>query len=187
MKNPKKSELLSGRVIVSEPFLDDDFFTRSVVLLARMEDSGSMGFILNKPLGNFVHEIIDDFPYFEAPVFYGGPVENESMFFIHSIPNLIGFNFQIDQGLYFGGDFEKLKHLIVAGIIQQHQLRFFVGYSGWDSGQLDHELSEDCWFVFERPEILLEMEVKSLWSELIRSTHSEIAIWANFPEDPSQN
>ena len=177
----------TGRVIVSEPFLEDDFFTRSVVLLARVEESGVMGFILNKPLGNFVYEIIDDFPEFESPVYYGGPVDHDSLFFIHSIPELIGSHFKVGEGIYFGGDFEKLQHMIVSGLIEANQIRFFVGYSGWDSGQLDHELSSDCWLVFERPRQLLNLEVKSLWGELIRSTHSDLAIWSNFPEDPTEN
>lgn len=177
----------SGCILVSEPFLDDDFFSRSVVLLARSEESGTMGFILNKPLNNTVDELIDNFPFFDSPVYYGGPVENNSLFFVHVVPDLIGSSFEIGGGLHFGGDFEKLQNLIVADLIKPNQIRFFAGYSGWDEGQLDHEISEHSWLVFEMPENLMETDPLALWKELIRNTNSEMAIWANFPDDPKEN
>jgi putative transcriptional regulator len=67
-----------GRLLISEPFLNDDFFHRSVVLLAENSENGTMGFILNKPVGHNVHELINDFPEFESEVYFGGPVDNQS-------------------------------------------------------------------------------------------------------------
>jgi putative transcriptional regulator len=176
-----------GRILLSEPFLDDDYFNRSVVLLAEKTEQGSMGFILNKPIGYHIHELITDFPEFEAKVYWGGPVNNNALFFIHALPDLIGSHFEIGGGIHYGGDFEKLKQLIPAALIDPDKIRFFAGYSGWDAGQLDAEMRDDAWMVFERPAELLSTSPQLLWGDLLRSTHSEKAIWANFPENPNLN
>jgi len=185
----KRENLLpaTGRVLLSEPFLNDSYFKRSVVLLARSESNGAMGFILNKPVGYSIHELLNDFPEFNSPVYFGGPVESNSLFFIHTIPHLIESSFEIEGGIHFGGNYSKIKHLAGLGLIKPHQIRFFAGYSGWDSGQLDHEIEEDSWLVFNRPEKLLDMNPITLWGELLRHSKSDLAIWSNFPEDPTLN
>lgn len=177
----------TGRILLSEPFLNDSFFRRSVILLAQNSERGSMGFILNKPVGYNIHELINDFPEMDNQVYFGGPVESNSLFFIHTIPQLIDSSFEIGGGIHYGGDFNKLKKLATVGLIKPHQIRFFAGYSGWDSGQLDFEMQEDSWLVFDRPKELLEMEPENLWGDLLKQTKSELAIWSNFPEDPTLN
>jgi putative transcriptional regulator len=176
-----------GRILLSEPFLGDSFFKRSVILLAENTEKGSMGFIVNKPVGYKIHELINDFPEFNADVYFGGPVESNSLFFIHTVPKLVDSNFEIGGGIHYGGNFAKLKSLISLGMIAPDQVRFFAGYSGWDAGQLSFEMEEDSWLVFERPQKLLYMKTESLWGDLLKDSHSELAIWSNFPEDPTQN
>jgi putative transcriptional regulator len=176
-----------GRILISEPFLDDSMFQRSVILLAENTDKGSMGFILNKPVGYKIHEVLNDFPEFASEIYLGGPVDNQSLFFIHSVPHLIDSSFEIGGGIFFGGDFDKLKSMIRLDLIRPDQIRFFAGYSGWDAGQLDFEMKEDAWMVFERPGQLLQMKAENLWGSFLRTTNSEKAIWSNFPENPELN
>lgn len=176
-----------GQILLSEPFLEDDFFKRSVILLAEDGQQGSMGFILNKPVGYRVHEVLNDFPEFDSEVYLGGPVENQSLFFIHTVPQLIGSAFEIAGGIHFGGNFEKLKEMVGLAMIQPEQIRFFAGYSGWDAGQLRHELEEQAWLIFDRPGKLMEMKPDDLWGALLRTTRNEKAIWSNFPDNPELN
>jgi len=176
-----------GRILLSEPFLNDSFFKRSVILLAESSEKGSMGFILNKPVGYEIHELITDFPEFNSPVYYGGPVENNSLFFVHTVPQLIDCAFEIGGGIYYGGDFEKLRNLAGLGVVKPEHFRFFAGYSGWDAGQLDFEMAESSWLVFERPTKLMDMKPESLWGDLLKKSNNELAIWSNYPEDPSLN
>jgi putative transcriptional regulator len=168
-----------GRILLSEPFLNDSFFKRSVILMAENTENGSMGFILNKP--------VSDFPEFDAQVYFGGPVESNSLFFLHTVPDLLGFSFEIADGIYYGGHYDKVKQNAGLGLLKPNQIRFFAGYSGWDTGQLDFEMDEESWMVFERPRELLQMKPESLWGELLKQSHSEMAIWANYPDDPSLN
>lgn len=176
-----------GRILISEPFLNDSFFKRSAILLAENTEKGAMGFILNKPVGYSIHELISDFPEFDAQVYFGGPVESNSLFFIHTAPDLLGFTFEIEDGIYYGGNYDQVKNYAALGLLKPEQIRFFAGYSGWDTGQLDFEMEESSWLIFERPQKLMEMKPESLWRELLKKSHSELAIWANYPDDPSLN
>jgi putative transcriptional regulator len=185
-----KKRLLSpekGRILIAEPFMSDNYFVRSVILIAENNTRGAMGFILNKPVGYKIHELIQDFPEFDSPVYFGGPVDSNSLFFIHRIPQIIGSSFEIGDGLYYGGNFKKLKEAIQSGIVQTDDVRFFAGYSGWDAGQLDFEMMDDSWLVFDKPSNILQTSVQDLWGALLKTTGSELAIWSNYPEDPNLN
>ncbi|MEX1188749.1 MAG: YqgE/AlgH family protein [Bacteroidia bacterium] len=184
---PRQLAPEKGRILLSEPFLTDSFFKRSAILLAENTENGAMGFILNKPVGYVINELITDFPEFDAQVYFGGPVESNSLFFIHTVPDLLGFSFEIEDGIFYGGDYDKVKKYASLDLLKPSEIRFFAGYSGWDTGQLDFEMEEDSWLVFDRPETLLQMKPESLWGELLKQSRSEMAIWANYTDDPSLN
>ena len=74
-----------GRILIAEPFLNGEYFSRSVVLLVAYSDKGAVGFILNKKIDFSLQEVFVDFPKFDANVFLGGPVSADSIFFIHRL------------------------------------------------------------------------------------------------------
>ena len=88
-----------GRILISEPFLIDYYFKRSVVLLAEHNDEGSFGLIINKPVDMHLSDILQDFPEFDAPIYLGGPVKTENLYFIHTKGNLIDESMKILDGL----------------------------------------------------------------------------------------
>lgn len=181
-RNPKK-----GNLLLSEPFMNDAYFKQTVVLLADKNEKGALGFILNKPIGYYVHELIQDFPEFDAPVYFGGPVDSNSLFFIHRLPDkIIGGN-EITQGWYFGGNFEEIKKHIRLGLLKPDDVRFFAGYAGWDAGQLDFELDENAWLIASDCEEFMVMNPNTMWGDLLRQTRSNLAIWSNLPENPQLN
>ena len=139
---PKK-----GKLLIAEPTLTGDVsFNRSVVLLAEHNDEGSVGFILNKPLNYDISDLIEDI---DVPfqVFNGGPVEQDNLYFIHKVPHLIDNSIEISDGIFWGGDFDKTVKLINQKVITNTDIRFFLGYSGWSSLQLDQELDSKSWIV----------------------------------------
>src|SRR5210317_573671 len=117
---------VKGQVLISEPFLLDFYFKRSVVLLAEHNEEGSFGLILNKPVDILLSEIVDGFPEFDAPVYLGGPVKSDSLYFIHTLGDKIENSLKILDGLYWGGDIEHIKELILLGKIDINQIKFFV-------------------------------------------------------------
>ncbi len=177
-----------GSLLVSEPFLLDSYFKRAVVLLSEHDEKGTLGFILNKPTDVNLNEAVDDFPEFKVPLYFGGPVETDTLFYIHTVGHLLEGAKEIMNGIYWGGDYERLKFLIDTGQIQPDQIRFYAGYSGWEPKQLDKEMDDKSWLVScATPEFTFADDPKSLWSQVLKSMGNEFAILANFPEDPSLN
>ena len=177
-----------GVLLISEPFLADSYFKRSVVLLSEHDKSGTLGFILNKPTDVNINDAVEDFPDFKSPLYFGGPVETDTLFYIHTIgPKLQGAK-EIVNGIYWGGNYDQLKLMIDTGQVQSNMIRFYAGYSGWDPKQLDNELKEKSWVVSEcNQRFTFYDDPKCLWSQVLRSMGQEYALLANYPEDPALN
>ncbi|MBL7792479.1 MAG: YqgE/AlgH family protein, partial [Saprospiraceae bacterium] len=130
-----REEVKNGSLLIAEPFMLDPNFKRAAVLLCEHSPEGSIGFILNKPLGMRIDELIEDFPEFDSEVFFGGPVQTDTIHYIHCVGDLLEESVKLTDGVYWGGDFEKLKFLISSQLILPQDIRFFLGYSGWSEGQ----------------------------------------------------
>ena len=181
---PKK-----GHLLIAEPsILGDVSFNRSVVLLAEHNDEGSIGFILNKPLNYTINDLL---PEIEASfkIYNGGPVEQDNLYFIHNIPEIIPNSIEISNGIYWGGDFETTKHLINTGEINKNNIRFFLGYSGWSVNQLEMEMQENAWIVSENSlkKKLLSKSSNQFWKEKIIEQGGEYVLFSNAPENPMLN
>lgn len=181
---PKK-----GHLLIAEPStIGDVSFNRSVVLLAEHNDEGSIGFILNKPLNYTINDLL---PEIEASfkIYNGGPVEQDNLYFIHNIPEIIPNSIEISNGIYWGGDFETTKHLINTGEINKNNIRFFLGYSGWSVNQLEMEMQENAWIVSENSlkKKLLSKSSNQFWKEKIIEQGGEYVLFSNAPENPMLN
>ncbi|MEZ5071845.1 MAG: YqgE/AlgH family protein [Bacteroidales bacterium] len=177
-----------GRVLISEPFLRDNYFRRSVVYLTEHNEDGSLGFVLNKPVDIRIEDIVTDF---EAPGFtvsVGGPVSNNTLHYIHTRGTLIPESIPVANGISWGGDFEVVKDLIQRGEIRAHELRFFLGYSGWAAKQLDGELKDNAWLVGKLSSgLVMQSADPEFWSNTLAGYSNKYKAWANFPEDPGLN
>ncbi len=136
----------NGSLLLAEPFMFDSHFKRSVVLICEDSKEGTVGFIINKPMNMLVNDLLPDFPEkIEAEVFYGGPVKTDTLHYLHCRPELLPDSQMIMEGVYWGGEFETLKTLMRHELITPNDIRFYVGYSGWSSGQLRDELITGSW------------------------------------------
>ena len=177
-----------GKILLSEPFLRDYYFKRSVVLLADHSAEGSFGLIINKPIEVRFSEVIKDFPDFKAPIYLGGPVKTDSLFFIHTLGDKIENSTAIMDGLFWGGDIDTVKEMITLHQITANEIRFFIGYSGWDSKQLDKELEVNSWVVTKvRKSDILNTNPLTMWSDFVKKLGKNYAYWVNFPVDPAIN
>lgn len=181
---PKK-----GHLLIAEPsIIGDVAFNRSVVLLAEHNNEGSIGFILNKPLEFRLNELVPEISK-SLKVYNGGPVEQDNLYFIHKIPNLISNSIEISNGIYWGGDFETIIDLINSGDIKDSEIKFFLGYSGWDIMQLEKELSSNSWVVSENKykSNIIKKAPMSFWREKMLELGGDYLIWSNAPENPVLN
>ena len=181
---PKK-----GNLLIAEPTIIGDIsFNRSIILLADHSPEGSIGFILNKPLNYTINDLV---PEIEATfkVYNGGPVEQDNLYFIHKIPDLIPNSIEISLGIYWGGDFNKVAELIAKEIIKENDIKFFLGYSGWDAEQLENELKTNSWVVSENvyKNQIIEKNYETFWKEKMLEFGDSYSIWSNAPENPNYN
>lgn len=180
---PKK-----GRVLISEPFLDDDYFKRSVVLLCEHNEEGTFGFVLNNYMDFPLTEIMDDFPEFNSRISVGGPVNNDNLYYIHTLGEKIPGSIEVLPGIFMGGNFDEMKLLIEKGEIKENEIRFFVGYSGWTLGQLDNELKNSAWIVsIADAETLMDTSIENLWKKILGEMGENHQLFSNYPEDPNLN
>jgi len=179
---------VKGRVLISEPFMGDYYFGRSVILIAEHNEEGSFGVIVNKRITTGLNKVLKGFPDFNAPVFLGGPVETNNLFYIHTLGDQIEGAVEILDGLYWGGDIEALKELILIKKAEPRDIRFFVGYSGWSPNQLDEELKKNSWVVSNiSKDFLIKTDSEKLWENLLLKMGSHYKYWTKLPVDPSMN
>lgn len=180
---PKK-----GQVLLSEPFMGDFYFGRSVILLIEHNTEGSFGLILNKSVKTKISEALTDFPDIDIPIFLGGPVDANRLFFIHTLGNRIESSIQVMNGLYWGGTIESLKELALQGVLNEKNIRFFLGYSGWGAHQLEGELKRNSWAVTQiTPDQIYQTKPQKLWKLLTHQLGAEYQLWHKFPADPTMN
>ncbi|MFP4018191.1 MAG: YqgE/AlgH family protein [Bacteroidales bacterium] len=176
-----------GRILISEPLLNDSYFKRSVVYLTEYSANGSVGFVLNKPIDLSPNEVVKDFPKFNAPIYVGGPVAKDTIHYLHTVSDLIPNSVHVQGNIYWGGDFEKVKELISEGMITPEQIRFFLGYSGWSPNQLDEELKNNAWLVSELEASKIMAPDRDLWEKVLQELGNKYKIWTNCPENPALN
>ena len=184
-----KNKVTIGKILLAEPFMVDSNFKRSVVLICdHTQDDGTVGFILNKNLGLPITELILEFPDFDSLVYYGGPVQTDSIHYIHNVGDLLENSTKIVDGVWWGGDFEKLKFLIASKLIHPKNIRFFVGYSGWSPGQLTNEMEYNSWVLSEMyANYLFKSEPDSLWQKVMKNKGDRFEVIADMPDGVNWN
>ena len=177
-----------GKILISEPFLRDVTFGRSVILLIDHTEEGSMGLVINKQLPLLLNDIIMEFKYIdEIPLYKGGPIATDTLFYLHTLADIPGAISNC-KGLYLNGDFEEIKRYILQGNKISEHIRFFLGYSGWESEQLSNEIRENTWLVSEeKKSYLMKSDTKDMWRKALEKLGSKYETWSRFPQVPTLN
>ena len=174
-----------GSILISSPFMNDYHFTRAVVLLIEHNDEGSMGIIMNKDFRYHIllNDLIPELEFAQrVPVYKGGPVSRETIFFLHTLKDLEGA-LPLGNGLYLNGDFNAVQQYILDGKPIEGVIRFFAGYAGWDHGQLAKEIKENSWLIGKAgKETLLNQHFRDLWHTSLNEMGGKYAIWARYPQ-----
>ena len=177
-----------GKLLISEPKLIEEAFFKSVILLTHHDNSESIGLILNQPSKIKLNEVFDVIKNDTFKFFIGGPVGKNSIQYIHKLGSRISRSKEILDGLYWGGDFNEITRLINNNKISEDQIRFFIGYSGWEAFQLQKEIKEKSWIISQTTsEECLAYSDANFWSKLIKKQGNKYKIWANLPRNPNLN
>ncbi len=178
-----------GDLIISEPFLPDPNFERSVILICEHDENGSFGFVLNQLSNLKLEEMISETGNCSSNLFVGGPVQQDTIHMIHRCPDLIENSQAVSDGIWWGGDFEKTLFLLNTDQISKADIKFFMGYSGWSEGQLEEEIEAKSWIVYREPssEQVFDLDPNVLWRKILNDKGGKFRIFSNYPTDPRLN
>lgn len=182
------ADIKPGNILIADPFLKDPNFMRSAIFMCEHQPEGSFGFVLSKAYPLTLGSLMNGLEGFEIPVFYGGPVQKDTLHFLHRLPAIIPGGVEVTDGIYWGGEFD-----VVTGLIQQNKLpynniRFFIGYSGWGQGQLDDEMEQKSWLVTEgNKRLIFGTSAENIWKEALKQKGGQFEQLINYPIDPQLN
>jgi len=177
-----------GKILISEPFLPDTFFNRSIVYLTDHTPQGSVGFILNKLVDLKMSAALAGFEGWDEELNMGGPVAPDTLHYLHNLGEIIPDSVHVAENIYWGGNIDAIRELIKKGKIKHSQIRFFLGYSGWSAGQLERELKENSWIIARvKSDIIMNNRGEDTWKRVLRGFKNKYRMWADFPDSPEMN
>lgn len=177
-----------GILLIADPFLKDPNFLRTVVFLCEHREEGSFGFVLNRQFENTLDELIPELEGHKIPVYYGGPVQVDTIHFLHQLPEKIPGGQEVIKGVYWGGDFDAVVGLLKNKHVDTERIRFFIGYSGWSDGQLQEEMNEKTWLTVKATrKLIFHSNYSNIWKEALKHLGGDYEMMVNFPIDPQLN
>ena len=187
-EQPRPSQ---GNVLLAKPIVDDIYFKRAVVLLSSHDNDGSLGFIMNLKSEYSLADLGKEWElYTDVPLYVGGPVGLDTFTFIHTLgPSVIRNAVQLIPGLYLGGEFEDMKRYVLCGEPTEGKVKFLVGHSGWEPGQLNQELDFHDWLIAKDADIPLLMSdtEEHMWQMALEPFGDKYRLWNNWPLEPHDN
>jgi len=177
-----------GTLLIANPFLKDPNFMRTVIFLCEHKEEGSFGFVLNKLYTNTLGDLLPELDDYKIPLYFGGPVQKDTIHFIHQYPDMISGGEQVLENVFWGGNFESMMALIKTQQIDLDKIKFFMGYSGWGENQIESELQEKSWLTAKATRKLLFHKMPGdIWKDSLKHLGGEYEMMINFPIDPQLN
>tara|TARA_B100000902_G_C27078097_1_gene797473 strand:+ start:260 stop:808 length:549 start_codon:yes stop_codon:yes gene_type:complete len=177
-----KKEVKIGTILISKPFMEDKRFEKTIILIVENNAEGIVGFIMNKNISNTIPIITNLFPKYNLNTKYGGPIDDKSrLFFIHKSPQYIKGSKEIKDGVFWGGELDDLENGLKSKEINEKEIMFFIGYTGWEKDQLKDEIEDGSWILHNMD--INELDINMDWSNLLITINKEYEVWATAPSD----
>lgn len=177
-----------GTILIADPFLKDPNFLRTVIFLCEHREEGSFGFVLNRRLDYVISDLMTDLGGCDFPVFYGGPVQQNTIHFLHRCPGLITGGEQVTEEIYWGGEFGEVVNLLADKRLQATDIRLFLGYSGWGEGQLKDEFKQNTWLAtYASSGLVFGDDETVVWKNALKQLGGKYEQLINYPIDPQLN
>ena len=183
------NKIKNGSLLISEPFLGDPNFERSVVLICEHETTqGSFGLILNQTSNLQLADVLEENIYPDVPLFVGGPVQHNTLHYLHRRPDVIDGGVEVMEGVVWGGNFQQVKDLLNNGVLSPKDIRCFIGYSGWSVSQLEKEVKKDSWIISKTTaDTIFDTPAEEFWRSILKEMGGDFKVIANYPIDPRLN
>lgn len=170
MQSFVKMNIKPGKILLSTPSLQDPHFDKTVIYLAEYNQNGALGFVINKIFPRVFNELTAYKNSKPFTLYEGGPVENESLYFLHRRPSVIEGGTLITGDTYLGGNFDQLVQGINHNTISAMDIKLLIGYCGWDNGELETEITEGSWVLTDiNSATVFATPPAMLWEELFNA------------------
>lgn len=174
---PFGQQLSAGKILVANEKLGDPSFNESVVLILQYkEDEGALGLVINHRTDLPLSRVFPDIKNADSdPVFMGGPVEiTGGQALLRSADSKTAVTHILDD-VYATGSKDMIEKSVAARL-PASKFRLYLGYAGWGKSQLEAEIKLGAWLVrVGTPGIVFDQNPDSLWTRLIRESHSQMA------------
>jgi putative transcriptional regulator len=181
-------DLAPGALLIAEPALLDPNFKQTVILLCEHTEEGSFGLVINRRTSLHLPEVLNEPVGLDHPLYLGGPVQPDTLHFLHLHGSAIEATVPVADGIAWGGSFDEVAAHVRTGALDPDGFRFFAGYAGWGAGQLEEEVGERSWLVGRaRAEHVFAADPERLWRTLILAHGGDLALYVNYPDDPRTN
>lgn len=179
---------LAGTLLIADPFLKDIHFSRTVIVLADYKPEGAIGFVLNKLFDKYLHQLLQDIEVTDIPLHFGGPVQTDTIHFLHQYPTEINGGVEVMPGIYWGGNFKTAAYLLNNHLIDKQKIKFFIGYSGWGKMQLHNEIIGNTWLTIDaNKKLLFNTPIHLIWKNSLQRLGGQYAAYIHYPIDPQLN
>lgn len=160
-------QVVPGNIIISTSLLNNTNFEKAVIVIAEHNDQGSLGFIINQPFTRSFNELEEFKHSIPVPLFTGGPVQDDMLYFLHRRADLISNSQLIDGDVYLYGDFKAAVQLLNTGVLPVADVKLMIGYCGWDAKELEAEIAEGSWLLTNATvDLVFDEEPELLWGKL---------------------
>jgi len=207
------ASLAAGTFLIASPHLDnlgtddhgDPHFNRTVVLLLQHQpDEGTIGVVINRPLGEEIKlytnealkrltdgiQSIQEISAEPASLFFqGGPVQRSALIFLHQLDDFIEDSTEICDGIFAGGDLESVgAHAAIANA-EKPILRFYLGFASWGVGQLEDEiLQRNSWILCPgSADLVFSTEPETIWQRALHALGDKYRPMSFIPEGLQEN
>ena len=180
-----------GSFLIANPVLPDPNFSRTVVLLCNHNEEGSFGLVINRNSGLTSSEVFSSSELlsgYECDVYIGGPVSPAQVFYLVRCPRPLPELEEVSPGIHMGMSWDALEHVLPNIENPNVSLRFFMGYSGWGSGQLGEEMNQRSWLTCDAQDryVFTSCE-EDVWPGAVQSLGKEYEYLLQAPVDPRNN
>jgi putative transcriptional regulator len=177
---PSDAGSLAGQLLIATPTMGDPRFSHTVILMVRDSADGSMGIVINRPVGEqplaeILKAVGDDSAGATGriPVFAGGPVQPQLGFVVHSADYHRAGTIVVDEQVAMTADKQILED--IAHKKGPAKSLFAFGYAGWGPGQLAHEMARHDWFTAtDDPHLLFDLDRDRVWDEAMARRTREL-------------
>lgn len=176
--------LQTGMLLLAEPYLLDPNFKRAAILIVDHHEEGTVGFVLTHPLDWRITDVINGFPDYEGAMYFGGPVQRDTLHFVHTLGEAVPESIHVKDELYWGGDFATLVLKVQSGEANPGNTKFFLGYSGWSSGQLAEEFDAETWVAAPLElDLVLNTPHDQIWPKAMRRLGNTFGVIGQMDEE----